>query len=260
MAEGVATTTGAANSAGSAAGARTAIGAVLIGALLAVCATVGPVALGVAVVVVQGCLLSGWHQLLRAPGAFGGSLVALGVGVAAVAGLEIHWTKESDVGRLAPVLALGVVACFCHQIARQDGRGRLLDSLTATAALVVAVALTALWIVVLRGQDGRNAVLVGVVAAVVAAAAQAVVPRGGWVVAILAGAGAGLVTGAASGLDLAPIGVLLLAAGAAGPAVVAAHLRRATGRLATTAPATLAALPCALAALPLWVLARVLIG
>ena len=107
----------------------------------------------------------------------------------------------------------------------------------------------------------RRALLQGAaLGAAVAAVGAALVPRGGWVVSVLAGAGAGLVTGAAVGIDLSPPEIVLLAAGAAGPAVVAAHLRGATGRAARTAPATLAALPCALAALPLWVLARILFG
>ena len=41
---------------------------------------------------------------------------------------------------------------------------------------------------------------------------------------------------------------------------LAGYVREATGRVARTAPATLAALPCALAALPLWVLATVFTG
>ena len=68
-------------------------------------------------------------------------------------------------------------------------------------------------------------------------------------------------TGAASGLlDLGVAQIVVLSAAAAGPAVVAGYVREATGRVALTAPATLAALPCALAALPLWVLSRVFTG
>jgi hypothetical protein len=216
----------------------------------------------VAVVVLQLCALSGWHQLLRVPGALGGSLVALGAGLAAVLVFEIRAGASAveDVGRLAPVLGLALVACFGHQLLRRGGRTQLLASLSATVSLVVAVVLSALWVAVRRGPDGLDVVLVGAVAAAVATVAAAIVPRGGWPVSVLAGAGAGLVTGAASGLGLGPPGIVLLAAGAAGPAVVAAHLRGATGRSARSAPATLAALPCALAALPLWVLARVLLG
>ena len=88
--------------------------------------------------------------------------------------------------------------------------------------------------------------LVGAVAAVVAAVGAAV----GSVV-FLGAAGRcpswpgrrGSRDGRRGRLDLAPPAVVLLAAGAAGPAVVAAHLRGATGRAARTAPATLAALP-----------------
>jgi cytochrome bd-type quinol oxidase subunit 2 len=245
---------------------RNAAGAVVVGAAVVVGGVIGPVALGVAVLLVQLCTLSGWHQLLRVPGAFGGSVVALVAGVAAVLVLLVDTTgsTSADVGRLAPVLALSVVGCFAHQALRGGARERLLESLSGTAALVVAVVLCALWIAVRRGSEGLDVLLVGAVAAVVAAVGAAVgaavLPRSGWVVSVLAGAGAGLVAGTAVGIDLPPPGVLLLAAGAAGPAVVAAHLRGATGRAARTAPGTLAALPVALAALPLWVLARILLG
>jgi hypothetical protein len=245
-----------------ASGVRPAAGAVLVGGMVVVGGVWGPVALGVAVVLVQLCALSCWHQLLRVPGAFGGSLVAIGAGGAAVLVLEVRAGASAveDVGRLAPVLGLALVACFGHQTLRRGGRTQLLASLSATVSLVAAVVLSALWVAVRRGPDGLDVVLVGAVAAVVAAVAAAIVPRGGWPVSVLAGAGAGLVTGAATGLGLGPPGIVLLAAGAAGPAVVAAHLRGVAGRSARSAPATLAALPCALAALPLWVLARVLLG
>jgi hypothetical protein len=243
-------------------GVRPAAGALLVGVVVVAGGVRGPGPLGAGVVLLQLCTLSGWHQLLRVPGALGGSLVAIAAGLGAVLALEVRAgpSPVEDVGRLAPVLGLALVACFGHQAIRRPPRPQLLASLSATASLVVAVVLTALWVAVLRGPGGLDVVLVGAVAAVVAAVAAAVVPRGGWPVSVLAGAGAGLVTGAASGLDLAPPGVVLLAAGAAGPAVVAAHLRAATGRAARSAPATLAALPCALAALPLWVLARILLG
>jgi hypothetical protein len=241
---------------------RPAAGACVLGAVLVPSGVWGPLALGVAIVLVQFCALSGWHQLLGVPGAFGGSLVALGSGVAAVLALEVDTSGPpvEDVGRLAPVLGLGLVACFAHQALRRDGRTRLLASLSATTSLVAAVVLAALWVAVRRGPDGLDVVLLGVVAAVAGAVVAVIVPRGGWPVCVLAGAGAGLVTGAASGLDLAAPGIVLLAAGAAGPAVTAAYLRDAMGSAARTAPATLAALPFVLGALPLWVLARVLLG
>jgi hypothetical protein len=243
-------------------GVRSAAVASLVGVVLVAGAVWGPVALGAAVVGLQLCTLSGWHQLLRVPGAFGGSVVALAAGVAAVLVMEIRagTSPVQDVGRLAPVLGLSLVACFAQQALRRDGRTLLLASLSATVSLVVAVVLCSLWVAVRRGPDGLDVVFIGAVSAVVAAVAAVVVPRGGWPVSVVAGVGAGLVTGAASGVSLGAPGIVLLAAGAAGPAVVATHLRGATGRAARSAPATLAALPCALAALPLWVLARVLLG
>ncbi len=244
-------------------GIRSAGAAVAVGVVVVAGAAWGPVALGVAVFLVQVGTSSGWHQLLRVPGARGGSLVALGAGLASLLVLEVHVGSDvsQDVGRLAPVIGLAVLACFGHQILRGPSREQLVASLTATAALVVALALTALWVAVRRGPDGLEIVLVGAVAATVGAAAAAIIPRGGWPVSVLAGSGAGLVTGAASGLlDLGVPQIVVLSAAAAGPAVLAGYVREATGRVARTAPATLAALPCALAALPLWVLARVFTG
>jgi hypothetical protein len=244
-------------------GIRTAGAIVAVGAVMVAGAALGPLVLGVAVFLLQVGTSSGWHQLLRVPGARGGSLVALAAGLASLLVLEIDVGMDvtHDVGRLAPVIGLAVLGCFVHQILRGPPREQLVASLTATSSLVVALALSALWIAVRRGPDGLEIALVGAVAATVAAAAAAIVPRGGWPVSVLAGTGAGLVTGAASGLlDLGVAQIVLLSVAAAGPAVVAGYVREATGRVARTAPATLAALPCVLAALPLWVLARVFTG
>jgi hypothetical protein len=243
-------------------GVRPAAAAVVVGGVVAAGAVAGPVALGLSVVVLQACLLSGWHQLLRVPGAFGGSVVALGAGIAAVLVLEIDAAASAidDVGRLAPVLAFGLIASFGHQVMRRDGRTRVVASLSATAALVVGAVLPALWVATLRSA-GLAVVLLGLAGAVIAAVAAAIVPRGGWPLSVVAGAGAALVVGTAAGVRNGTVfDVVLLSLGAAGPAVIAAHLRGLTGRAARTAPATLAALPCALAALPIWVLARVLLG
>jgi len=242
------------------AGVGEAVGAASLGLALVLGAVLGAAALGVAVVLVQVATLSGWHQLLRVPGAFGGSLVALAAGAAGVLTLLVDTHGTEDVGRLAVVLALGVVAAFGHQVLRRDGRPALVGSLSATTSLLVMVVLTALWVAVRRETGGADLVLVGCGAAVVATTATVVVPRGGWPVSVVAGSMAGLLIGALSTLTLGPAGLTLLAAGAAGPAVVAASLRHAAGPSARTAPATLSALPCAMAALPVWVLARILLG
>src|SRR6478736_3814483 len=71
-------------------GIRSAGAIVAVGALMVVGAAWGPLALGAAVFLVQVGTSSGWHQLLRIPGARGGSLVALGAGLAGLLVLEVR--------------------------------------------------------------------------------------------------------------------------------------------------------------------------
>src|SRR6478736_7464161 len=108
-------------------GIRSAGATVAVGVVVVAGAVWGPVALGAAVFLVQVGTSSGWHQLLRVPGARGGSLVALGAGMASLLVLEVRVGTDvsHDVGRLAPVIALAVLACFGHQILRGPSREQL---------------------------------------------------------------------------------------------------------------------------------------
>jgi hypothetical protein len=144
------------------------------GGLLGVAAYAGAWALAAATLVVVGLLAWGWATLLELP-APRGTMVTLGV--SALLGLSAVAATQDDplLDWLALAAAGGVVACFVHQLARRDGRPRLVESLSGELMGVAFIVCAAALVAVPRTKGGADAVL-AFAAAVAAVGAVQLVP------------------------------------------------------------------------------------
>jgi hypothetical protein len=131
---------------------------------LAVASYVGVVPLAVAVLAVQVFLVLAVLALLDAPASGGAFVVATGALVAADA---VVLREGSDVGGLAGVLGLAVVACLLHQLTRRK-RSRVTESLADTLVCVVMAMAATCLLAVRQLDDGDQAVRIALVAAAAA--------------------------------------------------------------------------------------------
>ncbi|WP_219105498.1 hypothetical protein [Austwickia sp. TVS 96-490-7B] len=158
--------------------------------------------LGVALVGGVGvlALVLGWAPLLNLPSPRGTTAVlATAAATVGVTGWLARPVRSGigDLDTVLAALAVAITATFIHQLARRDGRPRLVESLVSTVA---GVLLIASWAVSLPALTRPGALgIVVVVAAGVVGAAFADIVRGRWVddipavmtAALLAAVGAG---------------------------------------------------------------------
>jgi hypothetical protein len=138
-----------------------------IGVVLAAASFIGaPAILAVLFVAAVGLAL-GWPRLVGLPSMLGSILV---IATSSVIGLATVLAAGSLVPLLA-VLGFAVVAAFVHEMARRDGRPRLVESVTGTVTGAVAAVSVAGWLVV--SGVGPPAVLVTATGAALAVAALA---------------------------------------------------------------------------------------
>lgn len=234
-------------------------------ALLLALATAADQALGAAAIAWGGLVLAwGWPELLGSASKFGSSIAIGLVGVVAPAAVAL--TSDEPYLRHVPVVvAVGMLAMFLHQLLRRDGRPRLTQSVAVTAAGVAVAAIGAAYVPLGRTFGGDAVVIVATVALAVSAVADLGAPHPKARPLMLPAAGIlGFVSGAVAGLFLDMVGALpgaLLG-------VVAASLAHVTRRaLCTLSPIrgmrgqiTAAAAAVLLTAVPVYLLARVLVG
>ena len=114
-----------------------AVVAILAGALLAICAHLGALALLIAVAVVQGALIGAWILGTGLPGRIGAAIMA--AMAAAAADTVVSVWPHGQLGELLPVLGLMLPAAFVHQLTRGVVRNRVVESLSDISVLIVAV-------------------------------------------------------------------------------------------------------------------------
>ncbi len=136
----------------------------LLGAALAVASYVGVVPLAVGVFGVQIFLVLAVLALLDAPASGGAFLVAAGATVAADA---VVLMDDGQVGRLAGVVGVAVVACLFHQLTRKK-RSRVTESLADTLVVVVVAVAAACLLAVRQMDGGDQAVRIALLAAAAA--------------------------------------------------------------------------------------------
>ncbi len=229
-----------------------------IGLVLTAASFVGaPAIIAVLVILVLG-LAAGWPRLVGLPSRLGSAVV---IAASGLLGLTVVLLAASLVPLLA-VLAFAVVAAFVHEMARRDGRPRLVESVTGTVTGAVAAISAAGWVVV--SGVGPPAVLVTATgAALTVAGLAALIPLGSRVtgpVAVAAGLGAGV----ASAALLSGLGYATGAAVGIGAGLLTASVRvlfehyPASGR--PSASAAIATLPACALGIPAYAVALLLTG
>lgn len=202
------------------------LSAVLVGGLLAGSAAAGVLPLALALVMASALVVSGWVLLLNLPSPRGTAWVltvsaVVMVGVVLVSGLDgVRW--------LPVAVALSLIAEFGHQLARRDGRPRLVQSVSATVAGIAIIASGVSMLPLSRFVGGRQIVAILMAAGAVAAIADVATRwRTPPIVGAVVAAGLGAVA-AGTGAALVPAsGVPVLSAAAVGAlAGSAGHLVR----------------------------------
>lgn len=216
-------------------------------------------------VVVAGVLLAlaiavGWPVLLNLPNVLGsGVVIALG-GAGAVVAVQATrggpWLRELPI-----VVALAILLAFVNELARQDGRARLVDSVAGTVTGVLVATTAAGWLAAERSIGGTTLVVTGAVALAVAAATSAA-PLGLWLGALVT-TGAGVAAGTAVGLLASdfPRAVGPVLGLAMGLLVAALHalFDRLPALRRRTASFTVAVLPVTLSGVVVYVVGRLLV-
>jgi len=157
----------------------------------------GELPIVVAAVLLALAIAVGWPILLNLPNVLGSAVVIAIGGAGAV--LAVAATRGAPWLRELPiVVALAVLLAFVNELARQDGRARLVDSVSGTVTGVLVASAAAGWLAAERSIGGTELVVTGAVALAVAAATSAA-PLGGWLGGVVT-IGAGIATGTAIGL------------------------------------------------------------
>lgn len=229
-------------------------------ALVAVAGFLGELPLAGVTAVVALALAAGWPVLLELPSPLGSAVVVALGGAGGV--IVVYATRGQPFLRDLPVVvALAVVLAFVNELARQDGRHRLVESVTGTVTGVL-VAAAAGWLAALRSPGGVSLVVGGAVALAVGAAVSAV-PLGGWTGAMMTVV-ASVVGGGAVGYVMPELDLLSGAALGLATGILVAALYVLFDRLPALrrAPAGLAAvvLPVAVSGVLVYVVGRVLVG
>ncbi len=173
-----------------------AAGTVVLAVAVALSAFAGAVPLALAVLLVQAVLVLAWPRALALPAAVSTVVVAASAAAAADA-LLVRDVGSRPLEPVAGVLGLVLIAALLAQLARRDGRERLVESLTATVTLGTLAVLPALYLTATTERVGAVAVAL-TVAGVAVGALPGAVP--GPVSARLA---AGVLLGAVAGALLA---------------------------------------------------------
>jgi hypothetical protein len=237
-----------------------AVVALALAAALVVGAATAPVMLLVAVLLVQGLVVGGWHRSLDVPGAAGGAVVAGAACVAADVLVLVEDDAERPLASVPPVLGLAVLGALAHQLVRRDGRPRLNASMSATVTVAAFGGLACAFLAVEASEGGAALVAAAAVAAGLAAAgatlrARLHAPVGADALAVGVGVLGALAVAGLSDLAL-PTGLAVGLACAVAAWVGTVLVTRTRGQ----DPGLAGALPHALAAPVAYVLGRLLVG
>lgn len=203
----------------------------------------------------------GWPAVAGLPAPLHSTVVVALGGVGATV-VVLLTSAEPLLGDLPLVFAGAVLLAFVAELARRDGRERLVESVTGTVAGTLVPVCAAGWLAAQRTPAGDQVVVVGAVALAVGSAVAALPLRGWTGVGVTLGASAA--GGAVVGSVLADIGPLsgVLLGVAVGILVAAAdvlfdRLPALERRLAGWA---VAVLPVAVTGILVYVVGRVLVG
>lgn len=238
-----------------------AVATAVLATAVAAAAFLGELPLAGAAVVLVLLLAVGWPVLLRLPSPLGSGVVVALTGIGGVA-VALATRGEPYLRGLPIVIALAVLLAFVNELARQDGRLRLVESVTGTVSGVVVVATAAAWVAAARTPGGTGLVVTAAVALAIAAGVSAV-PLGGWTGAFVT-AGAAILAGGAVALvmpTLDPLPGVVLGL-AVGILVASMHelLERTEARRRRLAAVAAIVLPVLVTGIGAYVVGRLMVG
>ena len=124
-----------------------------LAALLTICAFAGPLFVAVATALAAGVLAWGWSGLLGLPSPRGTAFV-LSVGSLAAIGTALATREDPFLVWMPAALAGAVMVAFLHQLARRDGRPRLVESIASNTTAIAIVVSGASFVVLPRTSHG----------------------------------------------------------------------------------------------------------
>ena len=129
------------------------IAVIALAGLLTISAFAGPVLVAVAVALAAGVMAWGWSGLLGLPSPRGTAFV-LAVGSAGAIGTALATRDDPFLAWMPAALAGSMIVAFLHQLARRDGRPRLVESIASTITAIAIVVSGASLVVLPRTPHG----------------------------------------------------------------------------------------------------------
>lgn len=129
------------------------VAVVALAGLLTISAFAGPVLLALAVALAAGVVAWGWPGLLGLPSPRGTTFV-LATGSVAAIGTALAATDYPLLAWMPAALAGSLITAFLHQLARRDGRPRLVESIASTITAIAIVVSGASLVVLPRTSHG----------------------------------------------------------------------------------------------------------
>jgi len=129
------------------------IAVLALAALVTISAFAGPVLVAVSVALAAGVMAWGWPGLLGLPSPRGTAFV-LAVGSVAAIGTVLATRSDPYLQWMPAALAGSMLVAFVHQLARRDGRPRLVESIASTTTAIAIVVSGASLVALPRTPDG----------------------------------------------------------------------------------------------------------
>lgn len=144
------------------------VAVVALAGLLTVTAFAGPAMVALALALAAGVITWGWCGLLGLPSPRGTSLV-LALGSAVAIGTVLATTQDPYLAWLPAAMAGAMIVAFIHQLARRDGRPRLVESIASTVTAIAVVVSGASLVALPRTEHGAWVVAIASAAMAVSA-------------------------------------------------------------------------------------------
>jgi hypothetical protein len=144
------------------------IAVIALAGLLTISAYAGPVLVALSVALAAGVITWGWSGLLRLPSPRGTAFV-LAVGSAAAIGTVLATPDAPFLRRMPVAMAGSLIVAFLHQLARRDGRPRLVESIASNTTAIAIVVSGAILVALPRAQHGPLVVAIASSAVAVSA-------------------------------------------------------------------------------------------
>jgi hypothetical protein len=144
------------------------VAVVALAGLLTVTAFAGPAMVALALALAGGVIAWGWSGLLGLPSRRGTSLV-IALGSAAAIGTVLATTQDPYLAWLPAAMAGSMIVAFIHQLARRDGRPRLVESVASTITAIAIVVSGASLVALPRTEHGAWVVAIASAAVAISA-------------------------------------------------------------------------------------------